>query len=145
VVHHTPSPATWALLEDVLAGARHPELAAVEVVPRPALGTSVSDILEADGYLLGTTVNFGYMSGALKHMFDTVYYPCLDATAGRPMGLWVHGNDDAAGAVRSVRSITGGLGWRPVAEPLTLTGPPTAADREACRDLGGTVAAALLE
>lgn len=144
VVHHTPSPATRALLEEVLAGARHPELAGVEVVVSPALSTGAADVLAADGYLLGTPANFGYMSGALKHFFDTVYYPCLDATAGRPFGLWVHGNDDVAGAVRAVRVLTGGLGWRPAAAPLEVTGGLDAAVRESARDLGGTVAATLL-
>ena len=51
-------------------------------------------MLDADGYLLGTPANLGYMSGALKHFFDQIYYPCLDATVGRPFGVWVHGNDD---------------------------------------------------
>jgi multimeric flavodoxin WrbA len=144
VVHHTPSPPTRALLEEVLAGARDPELAGVEVVAKPALVTTAVDVLEADGYVLGTPANFGYMSGAMKHMFDQVYYPCLDATAGRPMGLWVHGNDDTTGAVRAVESLTTGLGWKPVAKPVTILGPPDAAAREACRELGGTVAATLL-
>lgn len=144
VVHHTPSPATRALLEEVLAGARHPELAGVDVAALPALSAGVADVLAADGYLLGTPANFGYMSGALKHFFDTVYYPCLDAVAGRPFGLWVHGNDDVAGAVRAVRAITGGLGWRPAAPVLEVTGPVDAAVREAARDLGATVAATLL-
>jgi multimeric flavodoxin WrbA len=144
VVHHTPSPPTRALLEEVLAGAGLPELAEVEVVARPALGATVVDVLEADGYLLGTPANFGYMSGALKHFFDTVYYPCLDATAGRPYGLWVHGNDDVTGAVRAVRAIVGGLGWTAVAQPVEVTGTPDAAARAACHDLGATVAANLL-
>lgn len=145
VVHHTPSPATRTLLEEVLAGARLPELADVRVVVRPALGATVVDVLEADGYLLGTPANFGYMSGALKHFFDTVYYPCLDATAGRPYGLWVHGNDDVGGAVRGVRSIVTGLGWTAVTHPLEVTGTVDAVVLEACRELGATVAATLLD
>lgn len=144
VVHHTPSPPTRALLEEVLSGARLPELAEVEVTVRPALATTVPDVLAADGYLLGTPANFGYMSGALKHMFDTVYYPCLDAVAGRPYGLWVHGNDDVVGAVRAVESIAGGLGWVRTSRPVTVTGPVDAGARQACRDLGATLAATLL-
>ena len=132
------------MLEEVLAGARDPELAGVDVVAKPALVTTAVDVLEADAYLLGTTANFGYMSGAMKHMFDTVYYPCLDATAGRPVGLWVHGNDDTTGAVRAVEGLTTGLGWKPVARPVVVLGAPDAAAREACRDLGGTVAAHVL-
>src|SRR3712207_7987891 len=68
-----------------------------------------SDLLAADGVLLGTPANIGYMSGALKHFFDTVYYPCLDATVGLPYGVYVHGNDDTAGALRSIERITGAL------------------------------------
>ncbi|MFE2756964.1 flavodoxin family protein [Actinosynnema sp. NPDC059335] len=144
IVHHTPSPALHELFEAVLEGANDPELADVEVVRRPALGATASDVLEADGYLLGTPANIGYISGALKHFFDTVYYPCLDATRGRPFGAYVHGNLGTEGAVKALRDITTGMGWRPVAETLALTGAPDAAARERCRELGATVAATLL-
>ena len=144
VVHHTPSPATRELLEAVLAGARDPELTGVDVRLVPALGATVPDVLAADGYLFGTPANFGYMSGALKHFFDTVYYPCLDAVTGRPFGTWVHGGDDTAGAVRSVQKLTTGLGLTAVAAPLALAGAPDAAARAACHELGAVVAASLL-
>ena len=55
-------------------------------------------MLAADGYLLGTPANIGYMSGALKHFFDQVYYPCRAATARRPYATFVHGNSDTSGA-----------------------------------------------
>jgi hypothetical protein len=69
VVHHTPSPATREVLEAVLAGARDDEIDGVAVEVRPALAATLPDMLDADGYLFGTTANFGYMSGALKHHF----------------------------------------------------------------------------
>jgi multimeric flavodoxin WrbA len=145
VVHHTPSPPTHALLEAVREGATDPALGdAVEVVVRPALVTSAVETLEADAYLLGTPANLGYMSGALKHFFDTVYYPCLDATAGRPWGLWVHGNNDADGAVKAVERIVTGLRWKAAQAPVVVIGPPTADDLAACRELGGALAAGLL-
>jgi multimeric flavodoxin WrbA len=144
VVHHTPSPATQALLEAVLEGARHPELAAVDVVTRPALAGGAADVLQADGVLLGTPANIGYMSGALKHFFDGVYYPVLQDTAGLPYGLWVHGGDDTTGAVRAVERIATGLSWQAAAAPVTVTGAPDKAALEACRELGATLAATLL-
>jgi NAD(P)H-dependent FMN reductase len=145
VVHHTTSPALQELLEAVLAGARDPAIDGVEVVVRPALTASPVEVLQADGYLLGTPANIGYMSGALKHFFDTVYYPCLTATTGRPYGLWVHGNLDTGGAVRAVQAITGGLGWVAAARPLELAGAPSPADRAAATELGATLAATLLD
>jgi multimeric flavodoxin WrbA len=144
VVHHTPSPAMQEMLEAALAGARDDALEGVEVVVRPALSASVVDVLAADGYLLGTPANIGYISGALKHFFDTIYYPCLDATKGRPFAAYVHGNLGVEGAVKAIESITTGLDWRATSQVLTVTGAPTRTDREALTELGGTVAATLM-
>jgi NAD(P)H-dependent FMN reductase len=115
----------------------------VDLALRPALSAGAADLLEADGVLLGTTANIGYMSGALKHFFDTVYYPCHDATVGLPFGVYVHGGDDTAGALRSIERITTALRWKQVAAPLSLTGPPTPADLEAVSELAATVAVSL--
>ena len=115
----------------------------VELALRPALSAGAADVLQADGILLGTPANIGYMSGALKHYFDTVYYPCLEATVGLPFGVYVHGNDDTAGALAGIQRITGGLRWKQVAAPLSLVGAPRSAELEACRELGATVAVSL--
>jgi multimeric flavodoxin WrbA len=143
IVHHTPSPAVHAMFEAVVAGASNDAIAGVEVITRPALVATVLDVLEADAYILGTPANFGYMSGALKHFFDQIYYPCLDATRRRPYGLYVHGNNDTAGAVRAVETLTTGLAWRRVQAPLTVTGAPDRADLDACWELGAAVSAGL--
>ncbi|MFG2555933.1 flavodoxin family protein [Streptomyces sp. NPDC048581] len=144
IVHHTPSPNCQAMLEAVLSGATAPEIEDVEVVRRPALSATATDVLEADAYLLGTPANLGYISGALKHFFDQIYYPCLDATRGRPFGYYVHGGSDVTGAVRAIDAITTGLAWRRAAQPVTVTGEPVKADTEACWELGATLAAGLM-
>ena len=143
IVHHTPSPALQAMLEAALRGARTDEVEGVEVVAAPALTAGAADVLQADGYLLGTPANIGYMSGALKHFFDQVYYPCLEATRRRPCGLYVHGNLDTGGAVRAVESIITGLSWRPVRPPVCVTGEPGQGDLEGCWELGALLAAEL--
>ena len=141
IVHHTPSPALQAMFEAALRGARTDEVDGVEVVVRPALTAGAADVLQADGYLLGTPANIGYMSGALKHFFDQVYYPCLEATRRRPCGLYVHGGLDTGGAVRAVESIVSGLGWRAVRPAVAVTGAPGKQDLEACWELGALLAA----
>jgi multimeric flavodoxin WrbA len=143
VVHHTPSPATAELLEAVLAGANDPEITGVEVVARAALAATASDLLAADAVLLGTPANIGYMSGALKHFFDQVFYVCQADTAGLPYGFFVHGNLGLEGAVTSVRSIAEALRWTAVAAPVEVVGAPDRAAREACRELGGVLAATI--
>lgn len=145
IVHHTPSPHCQEMLEAVLSGATDPEIDGVEVVRRPALTVSSVEMLEADGYVLGTPANLGYISGALKHAFDQSYYQLIDSTAGRPFGLYLHGNEGTEGAERAVNGITTGLQWERAAETVVVSGKPTKADLEACWNLGATVAARLME
>ncbi len=141
IVHHTPSPSMQAMLEAAREGASTDEVGGVEVVLVPALAAGAADVLAADGFLLGTPCNIGYMSGALKHFFDGVYYPCLEATRRRPYGLYVHGASDTAGAVRGVEAIATGMGWRRLRPPVCVTGPPGKDDLEACWELGAVLAA----
>ncbi|WP_285503062.1 flavodoxin family protein [Actinokineospora sp. NBRC 105648] len=144
IVHHTPSPNLQSLFEAAVLGASDPEITGIEVVRQAALSTTAADVLAADAYLLGTPANLGYMSGALKMFFDLIYYPCLDSTRGRSYGLYVHGNNDTAGAIRSVESITTGLGWVKAANHVLSTGEPGKTTLDACRDLGGVLAAGLM-
>ena len=154
IVHHSPTPTVRALTDAVVAGANDDEIPDVEVVVREALAARADDVLGADGYLLGTTANFGYMSGALKHFFDTIFLEAGgalsedgSAAAGsggrKPFGLWVHGRYDTTGAVRSVQSIVGALPWVQSAEVLEVLGDVGEAERAAAYELGGTLAALL--
>ena len=143
LVHHTVSPALDEVLESALAGARHPDLEGVDVVTRAALSATAADVLAADGVLLVTPANLGWMSGALKHFFDTIYYPCLRETVGLPYAAVVHGNNDTTGAVTSIERVVTGLQWRTVAPALELVGAPDRAAREAVHDLAATLAASL--
>jgi hypothetical protein len=156
VVHHSPTASVRALTDAVTAGARDDAIEGVDVVVRPALEAAAADVLAADGFLLGTPANFGYMSGALKHFFDSVFLEIGGAlgddgsAAGggggrRPFGLWVHGRYDTAGAVRSVESIVSALPWVPAAPPLEVLGDVTDAHAASAYELGATVAALLME
>jgi NAD(P)H-dependent FMN reductase len=127
-----------------MEGARDPRIEGVVVEVRPALIASALDVLEADGYVLGSPVNLGYLSGALKHFFDQIYYPCLDATRGRPFGAYLHANNEATGALRALETITTGLGWRRAQPPLVVTGDPAPGDIAAARELGAALAAGLV-
>jgi multimeric flavodoxin WrbA len=143
IVHHTPSPNVQLMLDSVRAGATDDAIEGVDVIVRAALSATATDVLAADAYLVGTPANLGYISGALKHFFDEIYYPCLDETIGRPFGAYLHGNTDTTGAERAIEVITTGLQWRRAAKPVRVLGEPTAADLDACWDLGATLAAGL--
>ena len=162
VIHHSPTASVRALTEQVVAGAHDDAIEGVEVVVLEALAFARGEadhkaLLDADGYLLGTSANFGYMSGALKHVFDATFLQiggALDAggagdpaaggtTAGRPFGLYVHGRYDTTGATRSVLAVTGALGWRQGYDVLEILGDVGPAHLESAYELGGTIAALL--
>lgn len=145
----------------MLAGAHDPELAelgTVEVVVREALEATADDVRGADGLLLGTPANFGYMSGALKHFFDSTFLHlggalsddgqgAGSAAAGprMPYAFWVHGRYDTVGATRAVESIAQALPWRRALPPLELLGDVDDEARAAAHELGATMAAMTLE
>lgn len=154
VVHHSPTPTVQRLTDAVVAGANDDAVQGVDVIVRPALEATADDVLGADGYLLGTTANFGYMSGALKHFFDSIFLEAGGALADdggaaaseggkKPYGLWVHGRYDTTGAVRSVQSIVQALPWRQSAEVLEVMGDVDDEHETAAYELGGTLAALL--
>ena len=144
IVHHSPSPNLERILDAVLAGASDESIEEVEVNVQPALEATIDDVLQADGYILGTSANIGYISGALKHFFDTTFDVASRETRMRPFSYFVHGRSDTSGAERAMESITTGLGWRKVAEPLCFLGPPDRHHLDVARELGATVAANLM-
>lgn len=144
VVHHAPSPRLRRILEAIEKGLAHPDLSDVAVESVPALATTDDHVLRADGFVLLTPANFGYMSGALKHFFDRTYYTCEGAVSGRPYALCVHGDNDTSGAVTSVERIATGWGLQAVAAATELTGEPGRDDLDRVADVAATVAAHLL-
>jgi multimeric flavodoxin WrbA len=143
IVSHCPSANTRALTDAVVRGANHPELARPEVRVTEPLDAGPDDVLWADGIILGTTENFGYMSGAMKDFFDRIYYPCLDHKQGLPWALFIRAGSDGQGALNSIGRIVTGLAWKRVQEPLVCRGTWDDAWVPACEELGMTMMAGL--
>lgn len=143
IVAHAPSPNTRRMVDAVLRGTRHPDIEAINAHWVPPLDATPDDVLAADGVILGTTENLGYMSGALKDFFDRIYYPCLEHTEGLPYVLYVRAGKDGTGTRRAVATITTGLRWKAVQEPLTCQGEWRDSFEDACEELGLYMAAGL--
>lgn len=109
----------------------------------PALQAGIDDLLAADGLLLATPENFGYMAGALKDFLDRTYYPAQGLMAGRPYAVLVSAGNDGSGAVRAIERIATGYGWRAVLPPLIVCGEPDDGACEQAAELGATLAAGL--
>ncbi|MET4025096.1 hypothetical protein ABIE59_000607 [Marinobacter sp. MBR-99] len=143
IVAHAPSPNTLKLRKAIETGARHPDIESVDVVVKAPLDAGPEDILACDAIILGTTENLGYMSGALKDFFDRSYYPCLEKTQGLPFTYYIRAGHDGTGTRRAIDSITTGLRWKRVQEPLLCRGDYTDEFEEQCQELGMYVAASL--
>jgi len=143
IVAHAPSPNTRKLLDAVRSGASGPEFEAVAVTVLPPLSAEPKDVLAANGIILGTPENLGYMSGALKDFFDRIYYPCLERTQGMPYALYVRARHDGTGTRRGVETIVTGLRWRAIREPLVCRGEFREEFLRDCEELGALMAAGL--
>lgn len=143
VIAHAPSPNTLKLRQAVAEGARHEDIENVEVRVLAPLEAGPEDVLACDAIILGTTENLGYMSGALKDFFDRSYYPCLEKTQGLPFACYIRAGHDGTGTRRAIESITTGLRWKPIQEPLVCRGDYRDEFEDQCRELGLYVAASL--
>ena len=151
IVYHTQTGGTRLLAEAALRGARTIGETTTEL--RMAAATSAEDLLQADGLLLGTPENFGYMSGMLKDFFDRVYYPCEDKLTARPYSVFVCAGNDGTGAMREVDRIVTGLRMKKVHPGVialrvggavgSSRGNLDPQDLAAAAELGGTLAAGL--
>lgn len=143
IIAHAPSANTQQLRDAVLKGASHPDIENVEVVMRAPLETQPEDIIAADAIILGTTENFGYMAGLVKDVFDRCYYPCLEHTEGMPFAFYIRAGLDGTGTRKAIESITHGLRWKLVQEPLLFKGSWDEAFLAQCEELGMSMAAGL--
>jgi multimeric flavodoxin WrbA len=143
LVAHIPSTNTATMRDAVAAGASSAEISDVELRSLTPFEAGPDDVKWADAIILGTTENLGYMSGALKDFFDRIYYPCLEATQGKPYALYIRAGHDGTGTRRGIETIVTGLRWRAIQPPLICRGDYQDGFIDQCRELGQTVAASL--
>lgn len=143
IVGHVPSPNTRVLRDAVERGANHPDIEGINVRALSPFDVQPDDVKAAGAIILGTTENLGYMSGALKDFFDRIYYPCLEETQACPYVLYVRAGMDGTGTCRAVASITTGLRWKAVQDPLVCRGEYQPEFEQQCEDLGTLMAAGL--
>ncbi len=142
IVYSSQTGRTRQLAEAACAGAA--EFAAeVEVRCLSAFDAGLADLLWAEGLLIGSPENFGYLSGAVKDFLDRTYYPAEGRTIGLPYAMFVSAGNDGSGAARALERIASGYQWKRVAEPVIAKGELDEAARAAARELGQTLAAGI--
>lgn len=141
IVYHTGGVKTARMAEAVERGARSEKN--VKVIVRRCAEAGPEDLLAADGLILGTPENFGYMSGMMKDFLERVFYSCEGKVNGRPWALFVGAGQDGSGAVASVERIVLGLRLQKVHEPVVVVKDLQENHLTQCEELGAGFAAAL--
>jgi multimeric flavodoxin WrbA len=118
IVYHTRGVKNAQMAEAVARGAKTEE--GVKVIVKRCADAGPEDVLAADGLVLGTPENFGYMSGMMKDFLERVFYACEGKVEGRPWALFVGTGLDGAGAATSVERIVTGLRLKKIAEPIVV-------------------------
>lgn len=117
---HAPSPNTRRLADAAVAAIG--KQSQVQLTIKPPLAANADDVLAADGVLIATTENIGYMAGATKDFFDRAYNPMLDTTNAKPVAIYIRAGLDGNGSKTALKGIVSGLRWRLVADILICRG-----------------------
>ncbi|MEM7196506.1 MAG: NAD(P)H-dependent oxidoreductase [Pseudomonadota bacterium] len=143
VVCNTPSENLLNLKNAVIRGAQSVTDSSFRIDYPDPLQVVPQDVIDAKGIVIGTSENFGYMSGLIKDFFERIYYPCLELTQAKPVSVYVKGGLDGEGARTSIERILNGLRWKPVQPTLVMTGQYKSEFAEQCEALGAQIAAGL--
>ena len=143
LVVHCPSENTRQLRDALVKGASHPDISNISLKVCEPLATGPDEVRWADGIILGTTENFGYMSGAMKDFFDRIYYPCLEQCQGLPCAVAIRAGLDGTGTKIAMEKILSGLKWKQIRDPLISKGEFTEQFLADWEELGTTMAAGL--
>ena len=138
IVYHTGGVKTARMAEAVEKGARSEP--GIRVVMKRCAEAGPEDLLAADGLILGTPENFGYMSGMMKDFLERVFYACEGKVNGRPWALFVGAGQDGSGAVNSVERIVTGLRLQKVHDPIIGLKDLTPEVLANCEELGAAIA-----
>jgi len=141
IVYHSQSGNTQKMAEAVVKGAR--EIEGVTVLLKKALNTGEEDLLECDGLVLGSPEYFGYMSGALKDLFDRTYEKVRGHKKifRKPYAVFISAGNDGQGALMNIERICLGYQFKKIHQPVIAKGPVSEEILWQCEELGRTIAA----
>ena len=141
VVYHSQTGRTKKMAEAVARGSNSIEN--VETTLKEARETSLDDLLGCNGLALGSPEYFGYMSGAIKDLFDRTYYQARGRKEifKKPYVLFISAGNDGLGALRSIERICVGYQLKKVYEPVVARGEIDETILAQCEELGKIIAA----
>lgn len=139
IIYHSQTGNTEKMAQAVATGVK--EVEGAEVILKRAVEATAEDLLGADGIIIGSPENFGYMAGMVKDFFDRTFYQTHDKVFRKPLAIFISAGNDGTGALRAIERIASGYKFKTVFPPVIARGQIKEEDLKLCREMGGTVAA----
>ncbi len=120
-IHHSPS-ANTIKLSDKIENTLYNFSQNINFKMLNSLETNTASFNLVDGVIIGTTENFGYMSGLTKDFFDRCYEELKEKKQGLPIIYYIRAGLDGEGSKLAIDKILTGLRWKQVLPPLIFQG-----------------------
>ena len=137
IVYHSQSGNTEAMAKAFYEGA-HSSGATVSL--KKAADTTSEDLISCDAIAIGTPNYFSYMAGAIKDLFDRIYYAVHGRAEGKPYVLFGSHGGGGGKALDSVERMCNALQLRKAFDSVLANGQPSAEVLDQCKSLGKRLA-----
>ncbi len=128
---------TRKVAEAIAQGVKNVPGTLVEV--KSVLETSIEDVVEADGFALGSPSHFGIMSGRVL-TFLTELYSSRERIAGKPVAVFTTGAGGQVNVLENINRVIGNFNPRFIMPGLAVGGKPNESDLQQAIELGEKIA-----
>jgi multimeric flavodoxin WrbA len=140
VMYHTFSGNTEKMANAIAEGARNVEDA--KVIVKKVSDVSLEEFAAADAVAFGAPNTFGGMAGSLREFFDRAW-SARESAEGKPAAVFSSENEGQTKALEDIKRFVGFYKMSPVSEGVMAVKAPDESERQACLDLGKSLAQAV--
>lgn len=140
IMYYSRTGNTEKLAEAVAEGIKQVSGVAVEL--KRAVSVTPEDVINADGYAVGSPSHFSIMSGQILTLL-TDLYSIRHKMAGKPMAVFTTGTGGQVTALENIEKIIGVFNPKFIKPGVAVEGAPSEADKEQARKLGKKLAKAV--
>ncbi|MBU1053055.1 MAG: NAD(P)H-dependent oxidoreductase [Proteobacteria bacterium] len=141
VIYHSQNGNTKMMAESVAKGVASVESVSVNL--KAVADTTLEDLRDCDGIVIGSPEYFGYMAGMIKDFFDRTYEVVTNNKKEfhRPYSTFISAGNDGRNTLNQIERICLAFPFRKVYEPIVSRGDITKNILEDCFEMGQTIAA----
>jgi len=142
IMYYSRTGNTEKLAEAVAEGVKR--VSGVTVELKRAESVTPEDVIDADGYAVGSPSHFSIMSGQILSLL-TDLYSIRHKMAGKPMAVFTTGTGGQVTALENIERIIGVFNPRWVKPGIAIEGAPREADKLQAAKLGEKLAKAVVK